>query len=329
MKVIRYHEKGSPDVLKLEDVPTPEPEDGEVLVRILATGVSFAEVLRRSGAYYPVPVVLPHIPGAQMAGEVEKLGPNTDASLQGKLVFGSVTTGAYAEYGIARADAVRPIPGGIEPADAVAILSESETAGMALKLAGRLQPGETVYVPAATGGVGYLAVQLAQLFGAGKVFGAASSEAKRDIVADFGAIPIDYTKPNWPQELFAQNGGVGVDLALEVNGGQAVYDTLDATRPGGRVVNYGNVSDTDAPVNPRALLRRNLTLTGFFRGAAIRDGLWVEERKQLNKEMEDYMVAGKLRPLIGKTFKLAEAADAHRALENRESAGKVVLLPNG
>jgi NADPH2:quinone reductase len=200
---------------------------------------------------------------------------------------------------------------------------------MALKLAGRLQPGETVYVPAATGGVGYLAVQLAQLFGAGKVFGAASSEAKRDIVAGFGAIPIDYTKPGWPQDLIAQNGGVGVDLALEVNGGQAVYDTLDATRSGGRVVNYGNVSDTDAPVNPRALLRRNLTLTGFFRGAAIRDGLWIEERKQLNKEMEDYMVAGKLRPLIGKIFKLAEAADAHRALENRESAGKVVLLPNG
>jgi NADPH2:quinone reductase len=327
MKVIRYHEKGPPDVLNLEEVPLPEPGEGEVLVRILATGVSFADVLRRSGAYYPVPVVLPHIPGAQMAGQVEKLGPNTDASLQGKLVFGSVSTGAYAEYGIAKAEALRAIPAGIDPADAVAILSESETASMALKLAGRLQPGETVYVPAATGGVGYLAVQLAQLYGAGRVFGAGSSEAKRAIIAGFGATPIDYTKAGWPQDLIAQNGGAGVDLALEVNGGQAVYDTLDALRPGGRMVNYGIVSDTDAPVNPRALLRRNLTLTGFFRGASIRDGLWPEERKQLNLEVEEFMVAGKLKPLIGKTFSLAEAADAHRALENRESAGKVMLLP--
>ncbi len=329
MKVIRYHEKGGPEVLKVEELPIPEPGEGEVLVRILATGVSYADILRRSGGYYPVPVVLPHIPGAQMTGEVEKLGAGADPSLLGKKVFGSVTSGAYAEYGIAKADAVRPIPGGIDPVDALSILSESETASMALKLGAKIQPGESVFVPAATGGVGYLVVQLARLYGAGNVIGGASSASKREVVASLGATPVDYVKENWPQDVITLNGGKGVDLAFEVSGGQAVYDTLETLRPGGRMVNYGNVSDTDAPVNPRALLRRNLTLVGFFRGAAIRDGLWVEERKQLASEIDEFMVAGKLKALVGRTFKLEEAEDAHRALENRETAGKVVLLPNG
>lgn len=329
MKVIRYHEKGGPEVLKLEEAAVPEPAEGEVLVRILATGVGYADILRRSGGYYPVPTELPHTPGSQMAGEVTKLGAGVDPSLMGKKVFGSVTTGAYAEYGLAKPEALRPIPDGIDPTSALAVLSEAETASMALMLAGKLQPGESVFVPAATGGVGYLVVQLALLYGAGKVFGGASSEAKRAVVAGLGAVPVDYTKEGWPQEVINLNGGEGVDLAFEVNGGQAVYDTLETLRPGGRMVNYGNVSDTNAPVNPRALLRRNLTLIGFFRGAAIRDRLWVEERKRLAKEVDDFMVSGKLRPLVGHAFPLEQASEAHRALENRETAGKVVLLPHG
>jgi NADPH2:quinone reductase len=192
-----------------------------------------------------------------------------------------------------------------------------------------LQPGETVFIPAATGGVGYMAVQLAQLYGAAKVYGGASSEAKRVVVAELGAIPIDYTIEGWPADLIALNGGKGVDLALEVGGGQSVYDTLDATRAGGRVVNYGNVADINAPVNPRALLRRNQTLVGFGRTGMIRDGLLLEERRQIDQEIDAFVAAGKLRPLIGGRFRLDQATEAHRALENRQTAGKVILMPHG
>jgi NADPH2:quinone reductase len=192
-----------------------------------------------------------------------------------------------------------------------------------------LQPGESVFIPAATGGVGYVAVQLARLYGASRVFGGASTNAKRALVRELGAIPIDYTQPDWPGEVIALNGGNGVDLALEVIGGESVYQTLEATRAGGRVVNFGNITDTNAPVNPRALLRRNQTLTGFSRSSSLRDGLFLEERKTLGREIRDYLAGGKVRSLIGGRYKLEEIADAHRALEGRRAAGKVILLPNG
>jgi NADPH2:quinone reductase len=213
--------------------------------------------------------------------------------------------------------------------DAFAILSEAMVAALAYKVAGHLLAGETVFVPAATGGVGYTALQLAQIYGAGRVFGGASSEAKRAIVAQLGAIPIDYTKEGWPQEVIALNGGNGVDLSLECNGGQSVYDTLDATRSGGRMVVFGNITDTNAPVNPRQLLRRNQGLIGFSRGSSNRDNLFLEEKKVLGQELDDLIVAGRLKPLIAGTYTLDNVIEAHRMLERREGIGKVILLPNG
>jgi len=328
MKVVRFYEEGGPEVLKLEEAPAPEPGQGEVLVRIDVTGVGFAEVLQRAGRYR-VRVPLPAVLGSRMVGTVEKIGAGVDESMLGKQYIGTVTTGSYAQYGLAPAGGLRPLPEGIDAIAALAVISEADVAGMALKLAGRLQPGESVFVPAATGGVGYLAVQLAQLYGAGRVLGGASSEEKRAMVAELGAIPIDYTKEDWPQAVIDANGGNGVDLALEVNGGQFVYDTLSATRAGGRIVNFGNVTDTNAPVNPRQLLGKNQTLVGFSRSGTIRDGLYIEERKAINDEIRDFMRAGKLRPLIAGTYRLEDVAEAHRALEDRKTIGKVILLPNG
>jgi NADPH2:quinone reductase len=223
---------------------------------------------------------------------------------------------------------LRPIPTGVDPVTAFAVLAEADVAALAFKVAGRLQPGESVFVPAATGGIGFVALQLAQLYGAGKVFGGASSEKKRAVVAEFGAIPIDYTKADWPKEVIAQTDGRGVDLSFEVNGGQSVYDTLEATRVGGRMVNYGNISDTNAPVNPRQLLRRNQALIGFSRGNSITDKLYLEEKKQVNKELDDFLIAGTLKPLVAGIFTLENVAEAHKLLESREAIGKVIVLPN-
>lgn len=328
MKVVRFHEEGGPEVLKLEEDPIPEPGEGEVLLRIDVTGVSFAEVLQRAGKYRER-MPLPYVLGSRVVGTVEKTGAGVDPSMAGRQYMGMVTTGSYAQYGLAKAAGLRELPKGASAVDAYAILSEADVAALAFKVAGKLQPGESVFVPAATGGVGYMALQLAQIYGASRVFGGASSEKKRAAVAALGAIPIDYTKEGWVQEVIDKNGGNGVDLSLEVNGGQYVYDTLAATRHGGRMVNFGNITDTNAPVNPRQLLRANQALIGFSRGSSIRDNLFLEEKKQVAKELDDLIAAGKLKALVAGTFTLENVQDAHRLLENRETIGKVILLPNG
>lgn len=328
MKIVRFHEEGGPEVLKLEDDPIPEPAEGEALLRVDVTGVGYAEVLQRGGKYRER-MPLPYVLGQRMVGTVEKVGAGVDGSMVGKQYMGMVLTGTNAQYTLAKASALYTLPEGVDPIAAYSILSEADVAALALKVAGRLQPGESVFVPAATGGVGYLALQLAQLYGAGKVYGGASSEKKRAIVAELGATPIDYTQENWPQLVIAANGGNGVDLSLEVNGGQYVYDTLEATRHGGRMVNFGNITDSNAPVNPRQLLRANQALIGFSRGSSIRDNLFIEEKKVVAKEINDFIVSGKLKPLIAGTFTLENIAEAHNLLENRESAGKVIVLPNG
>lgn len=328
MKIVRFYEEGGPEVLKLEDSPVPEPAEGQVVMRVDVTGVSFADVLQRQGRYI-TRVKLPYVPGGRVIGTVEKVGAGVDASMIGKQYYGLVASGASAEYTAAAVDMLRPIPAGVDPVTAFAVLAEADVAALAFKVAGRLQPGESVFVPAATGGIGYVAIQLARLYGAGKIFGGASSEKKRAVVAQLGAIPIDYTKEGWPKEVIARTDGKGVDLSFEVNGGQSVYDTLEATRAGGRMVNYGNISDTNAPVNPRQLLRRNQALIGFSRGNSITDHLFMEEKKQVNKELDDYLIAGKLQPLIAGTFTLETLGEGHKLLENREAIGKVIVLPKG
>ncbi|WP_091737429.1 quinone oxidoreductase family protein [Phenylobacterium immobile] len=329
MRVARYHKKGPPEVLQVEDIATPEPAEGEALVRVEATGVTYADVLRRGEGYYPVQPKLPHIPGNLAVAMVEAVGPGGDAGLVGQRVLANVFTGAYAEQGLAKIATFRKIPDGVDPIDALAIFSEAETAGLAVRAAGKLQPGETVFVPAATGGVGFLVVQFARLWGAKRVFGAASTPEKRAVVESLGAIPIDYTIDGWSKEVIEKNEGRGVDLAFEVTGGPVFYETFNAVRPGGRVVNYGNVTDTDSPINPRQLLRKNQALIGFYRGAGAADNLFVEERAQLYKDLDVMLAKGELKAAIGKTFTLDQAADAHRALEGRASPGKVILLPNG
>lgn len=329
MRVARYHRKGGPEVLQVEELPTPEPGEGEALVKVEATGVTYADVLRRGEGYYPVQPTLPHIPGNLSVAVVEAVGPGGDQGLVGKRVLANVHTGAYAEKGLSKVQTFREIPANIDPVAALAIFSEAETAGLAIRAAGKMQPGETVFVPAATGGVGFLVVQFARLWGAKRVFGAASSPEKRKVVESLGAIPIDYTVDDWSKAVVAKNEGVGVDLAFEVTGGPVFYETFNAVRPGGRVVNYGNVTDTDSPINPRQLLRKNHALIGFYRGAGALDNLFVEERVQLYRDLDLMLARGELTAPIGLTFTLDQAADAHRALEGRASAGKVVLLPNG
>ena len=288
MKAIRYHEHGAPEVMKLEDFPMPTPQAGEVLIKITASSASYAQALQRSGRY-PIPVTLPHSPGGNVAGVIESVGEGVDPGLVGKRAYGQVTGASYAEYGVGPAKGFVVLPDNVSEVEAVAVLSDGATAYLILTTAGQFKPGQSVFVPAAAGGLGFVAIQLAKVMGASKVLGGASTPEKRQIVLDLGAdAAIDYTQADWSKQVIAANGGQGVDLALEMSGGPIFYETLEAVRPGGRIVNYGNASDTDSPINPRVLLRKNLTLRGFT------GVLYPTERLAARDEVLKLLAAGKL-----------------------------------
>ena len=321
MKIVRYHEKGAPEVLRVEDAPMPSPGEGQVLIRVEASGVSYGEVLQRGGRFYPVPVTLPAHPGLKIAGVVEQVGPGADAALVGRRVYVTLTGGGYSEYVVAPSSGCIVLPEGVASVDAVAVLSDGTTAAVLLKHAARLQPGQNVFVPAAAGGLGYMAVQLARLYGAGSVIGAASSPEKRKLVLDLGAnAVVDYTREGWSAQVIAANGGEGVDIALEMTGGPIFYQTLEIVRPTGIVVNYGNASDTESLVNPRQLLLKGLTLAGF----TVRH--YPSQAAAARQEVLSFLASGRLSAL-STTYPLERASEAHAAIEQRRSQGRQILVP--
>lgn len=322
MKAVRFHEKGPADVLKLDEVAIPSPSAGELLIRIEAAGISYGDILRRRGGHYPMPTPLPFTPGEAVAGTVTAVGDDVSPNWVGKRVYGRVHSGGYAEFGVGLAQQFLRLPDAVSATDAVAVMSDGVTAALILKWIGRLTAGETVFVPAAAGGLGNVAVQLARLYGAKRVFGGASTDAKRQMVLDAGADhAIDYTQEGWSAEVKALNEEEGVHLALEMTGGPVFYETIEAVRNRGRIVNYGNASDTDSPINPRQLLRRNLTLTGF-----LITGNFLEERVEAGKEVLAFLAQGKLKA-AATCYPLADAARAHSIIQERASKGRQILLP--
>ena len=321
MKIVRYHEKGAPDVLRVEDAPKPSASEGQALIRVEACGISYGEVLQRGGRFYPVPVTLPAHPGLKVAGVVEQVGPGADAALVGKRVYVTLTGGGYSEYVVAPASGCIVLPESVTSVTAVAVLSDGTTAAVLLKHAARLQPGQSVFVPAAAGGLGYMAVQLARLYGAGLVIGAASSPEKRKRVLDLGAnAVVDYTQEGWAAQVIAANGGQGVDIALEMTGGPIFYQTLEIVRPTGIIVNYGNASDTESLVNPRQLLLKGLTLAGF----TVRH--FPSQAAAAQREVLAFIAAGRLSAL-STTYPFERAGEAHAAIEQRRSQGRQILVP--
>ncbi|MDA9451197.1 MULTISPECIES: quinone oxidoreductase family protein [unclassified Bradyrhizobium] len=327
MKTVRFHRTGGPDVLTFEDVPEPVAREGEVLIKVEAVGVNFADVLRRRGDDYPEPTPLPFTPGGEIAGRVAAVGANVSGIEPGSLVYSTPRRGGYAQYVAVQAASVIPLPQGIGADQATSLVIQGLTAAFALRNSARLAKGESVFVEAAAGGVGSFAVQLAKLFGAGKVIAGASSAAKRELALRLGAdSAIDYTKPDWPTEVRNLTGGAGVDVVLEMTGGDTLGRALDALGSFGRMVVYGLASGESVTVDPQRLTGPNQSVTGFFLGGFFRRPELV---KSMLEEIVGYVVSGKLSLEIGATFPLSRAADAHRLIEERRSTGKIVLHPWG
>jgi NADPH2:quinone reductase len=322
MKAIRIHETGGPEVMQLEELEIPTPKDGEILIKVAAAGINYADLAQRAGAY----LTRTHTPmtlGAEVAGTIAALGPGVNSPAVGTRVV-AACQGGYAEYTIAQASLVIPIPQGIDFVHAAALPVQGITAYQLLRESARLQPGESVLVHAAAGGVGTLAVQLAKLMGAGTVIGTASNADKLDLIRRLGGdVAINYTENDWVEQVKNATGDKGVDIILEMVGGEIAQQNLQCLAPFGRMVVYGAASGQIAQFSGIQLMYKNQAIIGYWLISQLRRP---ERIAQAVMELMQYLASGKLELVVGQTFPLAEAAEAHRAIAERKTKGKVVLL---
>ncbi|AQQ51975.1 quinone oxidoreductase family protein [Planococcus lenghuensis] len=324
MKIVKLEKYGGPEVLELTEAPMPEPAQGEVVVEIKAIGVNYADTARREGQYV-VPTPLPFTPGAEIAGTVSAVGGGVTRFKPGARVVALIESGGYAEYVTVAEQTLIPVPDGVPFEQAVALPLQGLSAYHILKTMGRVEPGETVLVHAAAGGVGTLAVQLAKIFGAGSVIATASTDEKLEHARSLGADHlVNYTEAGWEDKVKELTGGKGVDVALEMVGGEVFHQTLRCLAPFGRLVIFGAASGEQAQFQPGQLMRKNQSVVGFFLPQIMRKP---DLFRQSLGELLEWTGSGKLKLTVGGTYPLAEAADVHRQLQGRKTIGKLVLVP--
>jgi NADPH:quinone reductase len=319
MKAIRIHQVGAPEVMNLEDIETSTPKSGEVLIKVAAAGINYADIMQRQGNYL-MPTVLPMTLGFEVAGTVESLGPDIRLPVIGTRVVAYVN-GGYAEYAVANVNDIIPIPNDIDFLEATAIFTQGHTAYQILQSSAKLQTGESVLVHAAAGGVGSFAVQLAKLMGAGTVIGTASTSSKLEFVRRLGAdIAINYTDENWITQVNEATNGQGINIILEMVGGQIGKQSLQCLAPFGRIVIFGAASGQMTQFTGQHLIPKNLSVIGYLIQLQP-----IERFTQEAKELIQYIFNGKLQINL-QTFPLANAVTAHQAIAERKTTGKVVLL---
>jgi len=322
MRAIVVDRLGSPDVLVLREAPEPSPGPGDVLVRLHAIGVNFAETERRRGTYDPPP--LPWIPGREGAGVVEALGPGTDPTWQGARVAfwtSAVSTATYAEAAAVPVEALFRLPDDLSFELGAALPLQGLTAYGLACFAAPLHERQVVLVHAAAGGVGSLLAQLARLRGA-RVLGTVSSSAKVERVQELWAEPFLYG-PRLVEEILATTGRRGVDVVFDSIGRDTQEASLAMLAPYGRLVFFGEASGPPQPVAVETLYERSLSVGAFGLDLQVKPERWTRARQELLEGVR----SGALRLFVHEVLPLGEAAEAHRCLEERRNLGKVVLRP--
>jgi NADPH2:quinone reductase len=317
MRAIQIEEFGGPEVLKLADLPVPEPGDGEVLIHVSRAGMNYADTHQRTNDYL-APYELPLVPGGEVAGVREDTGER---------VVALTGTGGYAEYATAPAALTFPIPEGVDDAAALALVVQGLTAWHLYRTSAKLAEGESVVVHAGAGGVGSLAVQLGKPMGAGRVIATASTEEKRALALELGAdVAIDAAPEGMKERLQEANGGAKVDVILEMAGGEVFEQSLAALAPFGRLVTYGIASREANTAATGSLMRRSRAVVGFWLMHCIgRPGMVDEALADLFGRVQ----RGELRVHVGGTYPLSEAARAQVDIAERRTTGKVLLDPTG
>ncbi len=323
MKAMLVERTGTPDVMQLRDVPRPAPRAGQVLLRVEAVGVNFADVLNVAGQYLTAPK-LPHIPGMELAGTVEALGEGVSGVQVGQRVAALGGTGGLAEYAAVPAAGLVPVPDSFTPAQAAAFPVSYMTAYHALKTLGRGEAGEWVLVQAAAGALGTASVQLAVALGM-KVIALASTEEKLQIARDLGAdVTILQDDPERVQKVREAAGGQGVPLLLEAVGGARFEESLKMVAPLGRIVFIGNASREEVSLNPAALMKRNISVTGLWLTSLMTDPRISAAAAQ---GLTPLIASGKVVPQVGPTYALADSPRAFQDMLDRKTTGKVIIEP--
>ena len=323
MRAIVFAETGGPEVLRLADVPRPDVRAGMVLIKVHAIGVNFADTRFRQGTYVVKPK-LPDTPGMEAAGVVEAVGEGVTDFRPGQRVT-AFTVKAYAEYCQAPASMVIPLPDAVDFVQGAAFPIQVLTAYHMLHTADAVGPGRTVLVHSAAGGVGLAAVQLAKVAGA-RVFGTVSSDAKAPLAQAHGAdAVINYLTQKFADEVLRLTDGRGVDLILDAVGRPTFEEGLRCLAAFGHLILYGRAGGPTDPLNVATLSAKSQKVSGFMVPTVTRT--FPEKTRESSARCFTLMREGKLRLHVGRTFPLADAADAHRHLESRRSTGKLVLLP--
>jgi NADPH2:quinone reductase len=322
MRAIQIEEFGGPEVLRLAEVPVPEPGDGQVLIKVSRVGVNFADTHARENSYL-ARYELPLVPGAEAAGTVERGGGDLR---RGQRVVALLANGGYAEYALASTATTFPIPDGVDDGAALALVLQGLTAWHLYRTAAQLRAGESVVVHAAAGGVGTLAVQLGEPLGAGRVIATASSEEKRALALELGAdAAVDVGEEDLAEALREANGGKRVDVVFEMAGGPVFDASLDALAPFGRLVTYGIASRERNEVSSGRLLRKSQAVVGFWLAHCFQRPEMVGPPL---RELFERAARGELRPIMGETYPMSEARRAHEDLQARRTQGKLLLDPS-
>ena len=337
MQTVRANRFGTCDVLEIEEVPVPRPRLGQVLIRVESAGVNFSDVKRRRQDPYPFPTSLPFTPGGEVAGTIETLGDGVEDLSVGMPVFalaGADGSGGYAQFTLANAAQTVPIPPGVNIDVASSLMIAGSAAFLILKEAACLRPGESVLVQGAAGGVGSYAVQLAKLLGAGIVIGAASTPKKRAAVLALGADHVvDYTRTDWPERVREITGGQGIDVLLEMAGGEAFEQSLSCLAPFGRTVVYGSSSGEPLRIGPETIQHLFYEESPNQSLISFNLGLWFGMRPEVAagalKALIGFVASGQVTVQVGHVLPLVQAAEAHRLLEGRRTTGNIVLKPWG
>jgi NADPH:quinone reductase len=321
MRAVQIEEFGGPEVLKVVDVPEPEPGDGEVLVRVDRAGMNFADTHQRENSYlarFELPLVL----GGEVAGTVER----GDGFEPGQRVVAMLRNGGYAEYAVAPAATTFRLPEALDDGAALAILIQGLTAWHLYRTSAKLAEGESVVVISGAGGVGSLAVQLAKPFGAGRVIATASSEEKRQLTLELGAdAAVDTTAEDLTAALLEANGGDRVDVVLEMSGGRVFEQSAEALAPFGRIVAYGIASREQNELETGRLMRKSRAVVGFWLMHCL------GRREMMEEPLGDLFeraARGELRPQMGETYPMSEVRRAHEDLQGRRTSGKLLLDPS-
>jgi len=317
VRAIQITEFGGPEVLNVTELPDPVAGQGQLLIDVSRAGINYADTHQAENSYLS-PSTLPLVPGGEVVG----------ITADGRRVVALVGSGGYAQKAVAPEALAWDVPDGIDDVTALSMVVQGATAWVLLRRSVHMEPGESVVVHAAAGGVGTLAVQLAKAWGAGRVIATASSKEKRELAVELGAdVAIDANEPDMKSALITANGGKRVDIVLEMTGGTVTDDSLKALAPFGRLAFYGMASrKPPTPVQPANLMSHSTTIAGMWLAHVFQ--LPGDIMRQALGDLFALAADGRMRVINGGEYGLSEVRQAHEDMRARRTTGKLILDPS-